>query len=246
MNLVLDFGNTMQKMAVLSAGKVVDIVKKAKIETEDIAQFLKKYQPKQAILSSVVNETVKITDFLNKKGISLLNFSHKTAIPIQNEYKTPDTLGSDRLACAVAAASLFPNLPVLVLQMGTCITTDFVTEDGIYKGGSISLGLEMRLKALQHFSAKLPLVAYKNVDSFIGTSTEESILSGIIHGIIDECNGITARYAEAYPSLKIILTGGDAKLFENRIKNSIFAIEHLVLFGLDLILNYNLENEKYT
>ena len=243
MNLVFDFGNTMQKMAVLSSGNVVDIVRKTKIETQDIEIFLTKYNPAQAILSSVVNEAAEITDFL-KKRISLLSFSHKTAIPIQNDYRTPDTLGSDRLACAVAAAAMFPNLPVLVLQMGTCITSDFVTEDGIYKGGSISPGLEMRLNALHRFSAKLPLAAYKNIDFFIGTSTEESILTGIIHGIEDECNGITARYAKAYPSLKIILTGGDAKLFENKIKNGIFAVEHLVLVGLNTILNYNVENEK--
>jgi len=243
MNLVLDFGNTMQKMAVLLSGEVVDIVKKTKIETQDIELFLKKYQARYAILSSVVNEVADIRDFL-KSQIPLLNFSYQTAIPIQNEYQTPQTLGCDRLACAVAAKSLFPNLPTLILQMGTCITTDFVTESGIYKGGSISPGLEMRLNALHHFSAKLPLIAYKNIDFFIGESTEESILSGVINGIADECNGTIARYADTFPQLKIILTGGDAKLFENRIKNDIFAIEHLVLVGLDVILNYNIDNEK--
>jgi type III pantothenate kinase len=243
MNLVFDLGNTTQKMAVLSAGSVVDMVKTSKIKTQDIEPFLQKYNPKRAILSSVVNETAEIADFLKEKGISLLNFSYKTPIPIRNEYQTPDTLGSDRLACAVAAAAMFPNTPALVLQMGTCITSDFVTADGIYKGGSISPGLEMRFKSLHHFSAKLPLAAYKNIDFFIGTSTEESILTGIVNGIIDECNGISARYAEAYPRLKIILTGGDAKLFENRIKNAIFTNEHLVLIGLNIILNYNIDNE---
>lgn len=241
MNLVFDFGNTTQKMAILSSGKILDIMKKPKIEIQDIELFLKKYDPKQAILSSVVNETAEITDFLEKR-IFFLQFSHKTAIPIQNEYKTPDTLGCDRLACAVAAASLFPKKSVLILQMGTCITSDFITESGVYKGGSISPGLEMRLKALHHFSAKLPLVKYKTRESFIGTSTEESILIGIVCGIEDECNRMIERYARAFDPLKIILTGGDAKLFENKIKNEIFVIDHLVMVGLDVILNYNVEN----
>ena len=243
MNLVFDLGNTTQKMAVISSGKIVDIVKKAKIETKDIALFLEKYNPRHAILSSVINETAEIVDFLEKR-IFLLNFSHKTAVPIQNEYKTPDTLGSDRLASAVAATVLFPKKSALILQMGTCLTSDFVTESGVYKGGSISPGLEMRLNAVHHFSAKLPLVAYKEVNSFMGTTTEESILAGIIYGIEDECNGVIARYRSIYPSLKIILTGGDAKLFENKIKNEIFAFDNLVLVGLDVILNYNVENKK--
>ena len=252
MNLIFDLGNTNQKMAILSSGEVIDIVKKTKIEIKDVEVFLRKYNPSQAILSSVVNETEEIVNFLEKR-IFLLNFSHKTPIPIQNEYKTPETLGSDRLACAVAAVSLFPKKSVLILQLGTCITSDFVTETGIYKGGSISPGVEMRLNALHHFSAKLPLLTIKNTDALTetntkeiltGTTTEESILTGIIHGIEDECNGIIARYLNAYNPLKIILTGGDAKRIENKIKNEIVAIDHLVLIGLNTILNYNVENQK--
>jgi len=282
MNLVFDFGNTTQKMAAMLSGEVVDMAKKTKIETEDIERFLGEYNPKQAILSSVVNEAAEIVDFLEKR-IFLLKFSHKTPIPIQNEYKTPTSLGTDRLACAVAAASLFPKTAVLVLQMGTCITSDFITESGVYKGGSISPGLEMRLNALHHFSAKLPLVSCNtsdkgacplvktveqavrlrslpekqrrlsgaevslstcNAEIVIGTTTEESILTGIIYGIADEINGLIARYRNAFPALKIILTGGDAKLFENKIKNAIFVNDHLVLVGLNIILNYNVENQK--
>ncbi|MCL2130854.1 MAG: type III pantothenate kinase [Lentimicrobiaceae bacterium] len=244
MNLIFDFGNTKQKMAAMSLGAVIDIANKTKIETKDVDLFLKKYNPARAIVSSVVNEAEEIAFFLKKRKISLLKFSAKTPIPIQNEYKTPETLGGDRLACAVAAASLFPKNPILVLQMGTCITSDFITESGVYKGGSISLGLEMRLKALHHFSAKLPLVACKNIVSLTGTTTEESILTGIMHGITDEINGITTRYLNEFDRLKIILTGGDAEMFKNKIKNEVVLIDNLVLTGLDIILNYNVENEK--
>jgi type III pantothenate kinase len=242
MNLVFDLGNTTQKMAVMSSGEMLDVMVKTKIETNDITLFLKKYYPKRAILSSVVGvgDTAEIKDFLKYK-IPLLHLSSKTPVPLQNGYKTLHTLGTDRLACAVAAATLFPKTSVLILQMGTCITSDFISKLGVYKGGSISPGLEMRLQALHHFSAKLPLVAYKNIEILTGTTTEESILTGVIHAIIDECNGISERYRRTYPFLKIILTGGDANLFENKIKSGIFAIDHLVMVGLDVILDYNVE-----
>ena len=241
MNLVFDFGNTYQKMAVMSLGEVIVFVKKSKIGKRDIELFFKKYNPSQAILSSVIDKTEAIEDFVKNK-IPFLKFSNKTPIPIENEYKSPQTLGADRLACAVAAQSLFLGQPVLVIQMGTCITSDFITKSGIYKGGSISPGLQMRLNSFNHFSAKLPLVKYKNTEQITGTTTEESILVGVIRGIEDECIGIINRYINAFDNLKIILTGGDAKLFENRIKNEIFAIDNLVLIGLNIILNYNAEN----
>jgi len=247
MNLIFDLGNTMQKMAIMSSGKVIEIVKKPKITTKDIAKIIGKHSPTQAILSSVVDETEEITNFF-KKRIPLLHFSHATPIPIQNAYKTPHTLGTDRLAGAVAAASLFPKQSTLVLQTGSCITSDFISEAGTYKGGNISPGLEMRLYALYHFSAKLPLVEYKNVNSFIGTSTKDSILTGVVRGIEDECNGIVERYINTFNPLKVILTGGDAKKFEskirNKIRNRLFVIDNLVLIGLDVILNYNVEKEK--
>ncbi len=241
MNLVLDFGNSFKKMAVVSNREIIYLVATPHIDLGDIAKVEAKYNIKNAILSSVINDTKEIEDYLNRK-YTFIKLSEKTILPIKNAYGTKHTLGSDRLACAVAAHDIFPHENVLILQLGTCITSDFITDDGVYMGGSISPGMNMRFGALHHFSAKLPLVDYQDINYITGRSTEESILSGIINGIIAECTHLITNYKTRYPHLKVILTGGNAKEFENTIKSEIFAFPNLVISGLDLILHYNVEN----
>ena len=241
MNLILDFGNTYKKMAVMSGGEIVYLTAQTHIGLEEIVEIEAKFDIKNAVLSSVVGGTETIEQYLNGKH-KFLKISEETKIPIQNAYKSKNTLGSDRLACAVAAYELFPNENVLILQLGTCLTSDFITKEGVYLGGSISSGMKMRFQALHHFSDKLPLINYQNFHSVLGKSTEESILAGVICGIIAECNYIIDCYKERYDSVKIILTGGDAKTFENTIKNEIFALDNFVIHGLNAILRYNVEN----
>jgi len=241
MNLILDFGNTYKKIAVVSRGEIVYLTAQTHIGIEEIAEIEAKFDIKNAVLSSVVSGTEDVECYLKNK-YKFLKISETTKLPIQNAYKSKNTLGSDRLACAVAAYELFPDENVLILQLGTCLTSDFITKEGVYLGGSISPGMNMRFRALHHFSDKLPLINYQNFHSILGKSTEESILAGVIHGIIAECNYIIDCYKERYDSVKIILTGGDAKTFENTIKNKFFALNDFVIFGLNAILCYNVEN----
>jgi type III pantothenate kinase len=237
MNLILDFGNTYRKMALVEKKEIVLLI--PHVELKDIIAIGEKQSVENAILSSVVNHTEEIEDYL-QHTYPFIKLSDTTPIPVQNEYKTRSTLGNDRLACAVAAQDVFPQTDVLVLQLGTCITADFVSRQGVYLGGSISPGLAMRFKALHSFSARLPMVEYKDSDFITGETTEESILSGVINGIIAECNYIIGQYKTKYPQLKIILTGGDTKKFENRIiKRDVYAFPNLVISGLDLIVRYN-------
>jgi type III pantothenate kinase len=240
MNLILDFGNTSKKMAIVSDGKTVFLITQSHIDVDDIIAAEKKYRIESAILSSVINNTQSIEKYLADK-YTFIKLSDKTPLPVKNAYRTKHTLGSDRLACAVAAQNYFPEENVLVLQLGTCITSDFVTNEGVYMGGSISPGMEMRFKALHHFSDKLPMVEYQNIDYITGQSSEESILSGVIHGIIAECNYLIANYKSKYPRLKVIVTGGNLKVFEHAIKEEITPFPELVISGLDLILYYNVE-----
>ncbi|MDR1183076.1 MAG: type III pantothenate kinase [Bacteroidales bacterium] len=241
MNLVLDFGNTYKKMAIVSEKKIIHLVTQQRIDMDDIVAVEKKYSIKNAILSSVVNDEKKIEKYLEEK-YTFVKLSEQTPLPIKNMYKTRHTLGSDRLAGAVAAQNRFPEENVLVLQLGTCITSDFITSEGIYMGGSISPGMEMRFKALHHFSDKLPLIEYQNIDYITGKSSEESILSGVINGIIAECNYLITNYKSNYPYLKVVVTGGNLKEFENAIKEEMIAFPNLVISGLDLILYYNVES----
>lgn len=240
MNLILDFGNSYQKVAVVDEGEIIHLLSKAHIDVKMIQTIGNQFKIENAILSSVVHHDKDIDSYLSDK-YNFIYFSSSTPIPIENHYKTVSSLGSDRLACAVAAHSFFNESDVLILQLGTCITFDFVTKDGIYKGGSISPGLDMRFASLHHFSAKLPLVKYKEIHYITGNSTEESILSGVINGVAAECNYLIELYKEKYPLLKIILTGGSLKNIEKTIKTEIIAFPNLVISGLDLILNHNVK-----
>lgn len=239
MNILLDFGNSMQKMQIMQQDTVVENICQPRIHISDI-QAYEQQGAKNVILSSVVAVDQELEKYL-QTHFRYIRMSTNTPIPIQNKYKEP-SLGTDRLAVAVAAHRLFPQHPVLVIQMGTCITADFVTAKGEYLGGSIAPGLQMRIKALHSFSAFLPQVECSEPQAFIGNTTASCIMTGVYYGIIDECNGLIARYKEHYEDIKIILTGGDAKMFKNSIKNEIFAFSNLVMSGLNIILNYNADN----
>jgi len=238
MNLILDFGNSYKKLAVVSRKEIIYLIAQPSIELKDVMEVTANYEIKNVILSSVVSGTDDIEEYLSKK-YRFIKLSEKTNIPIKNNYQTETTLGSDRLACAVAANELFPNENVLILQLGTCLTSDFVTKEGTYIGGSISLGMDMRFNALKHFCDKLPLVKYHNTVFVTGKTTQESILSGVINGIIAECNYLIDYYNTKYTPLKVILTGGNAKEFENIIKGEVLMFPQLVIFGLNSILDYN-------
>ena len=169
--------------------------------------------------------------------INLLDAS--TPIPIKNCYKTPKTLGTDRLAVAVAAATRFPGKDVLIVDSGTCITFEFVTASGEYLGGNISPGVCMRLKALNHDTGRLPLEDHKGEIPDLGYNTETAIRSGVINGIKYEIEGYIHSLRKKYPSLLVLLTGGTHFNFDIQLKSGIFADKFLVLRGLNYILKYN-------
>ena len=213
---------------------------KEQLAIEELFPILERFSVVNSILSSVGDEAKELTDFLKEKN-NLLIFSYKTPLPIRLRYETPETLGLDRIANAVAANALFPNENVLSIQAGTCMVMDFVTKDAEYLGGSIAPGLEMRFEALHHFTKRLPRVKKQEIDYFVGKTTEESIRSGVINGIADEINGAIGRYQERFGELKIILTGGNKNDLEKRIKSAIFAAPNIVLYGLYKILAFNVE-----
>ena len=240
-SLAIDIGNTLQKAAVFSGdGKILFSCEKKQLAIEELSPILERFSVVNSILSSVGDEAKELTDFLKEKN-NLLIFSYKTPLPIRLCYETPETLGLDRIANAVAANALFPNENVLSIQAGTCMVMDFVTKDAEYLGGSIAPGLEMRFEALHHFTKRLPRVKKQEIDYFVGKTTEESIRSGVINGIADEINGAIGRYQERFGELKIILTGGNKNDLEKRIKSAIFAAPNIVLYGLYKILAFNVE-----
>ena len=193
------------------------------------------------ILSSVVEHNKNISEYLRTE-FNFIELTGETKIPIENCYQSPQTLGKDRLASAVGANSLFRDQNVLSIDAGTCIKYDLVNAKNQYLGGGISPGIEMRFKALNQFTDKLPLLNYKYFDKLIGQNSEESILSGVMNGVAEEVQGIISRYEKQYPDVKVVFTGGYMKFFEKIFnigsngKSNIFADAFLVLKGLNQIL----------
>jgi type III pantothenate kinase len=235
-SLVIDTGNTRTKAAVFLGNELV--IKKTS-EAPDlgmIRELIATYTPEYALLCSVGVENEKIKDLL-RQHTRFVQLTHTLRVPFVIEYETPHTLGMDRVAGVAGALHFFPGEPCLVIDMGTCVTYDLVTADNIYKGGAISPGLNMRLKAMHEQTRRLPLISLENPpEDFVGKTTAGSMLSGAYFGLLGEINDTIARYEERFGELRVLLCGGDASLFDKHTKKSIFAAPDLVLFGLHKIL----------
>jgi type III pantothenate kinase len=244
MNIVVDFGNTYVKVALFDHGQLVwqkkDITENASELFTPIIQQNKNVN--NLIYSSSGNPSHELIDLLTEH-YNTIAFNHKTRLPFNNTYETPQTLGLDRLALVAAAHHLYPHQNVLIVDAGTCITYDIITENGDYLGGSISPGLQMRLKALNHYTAGLPLIELTvPKTSPIGKNTKDAILNGVIQGVVYEIDQNIERYISDFKDLTIILTGGDQHFLSTKLKNSIFASSNFQLFGLHAILEYLLND----
>ncbi|MBN2616164.1 MAG: type III pantothenate kinase [Bacteroidales bacterium] len=240
--LIVDIGNTRTKLALFHNDLLTDLRVFEKPDTGFIEQMLEKYPDVQGCILSAVRVYPREIDELLKRQGFFIQLNKSTPLPFQNKYKTPGTLGKDRLAIAAGAQAQFPEQNVLTIVAGTTVTYDFINCDGEYLGGNISPGLHMRLKALHTFTDQLPLIELMDSDiELIGTTTETAILSGALHGMAAEMEGMIHRYQNKYKSLKIIFGGGDYKYFDKRLKNNIFATPNIVLKGLKEILDFNEE-----
>ncbi len=237
MNLSIDIGNTNTKFGLFEDRELKEVF----TGREEIEMILQRYKVKRAIISRTGSDEV-IEYRLKEKKVNTVFLNPDLQLPVKILYKTPQTLGADRLAGSVAAQGQFPGENILKLDFGTCITYDVVNAQSEYLGGAIAPGMLMRFKALHNYTAKLPLVDPMQFNQFelTGTDTPTSILSGVINGIKYEVEGIINEYRQRLGSLKVVATGGDAGLFAALIKSEIFARPYLVLEGLNEILNHNL------
>jgi len=239
MNLVIDIGNTQIKTAVFKDNTLYN----KEIYSKDdffnsIENITKKYRIKHAILSNVGEiENLKMLEI--QKLFDVLVLNSKTRLPFINNYKTPQTLGVDRIALIAAAVDQFPNKNVLIFDAGSCITYDFVNEKNEYLGGGISPGIEMRYKALNSYTANLPKLTLSNEIPEIGNTTENSIHFGVLNGIIQEIEGVINQFKVKNQKLTVVLTGGDTIYLAKNLKSTIFANPNFLLEGLNSILIYN-------
>jgi len=232
MKLVLDIGNTLGKLVVYDQE---DEVFKTQFELGEmhatlIELFLNFPEIKQAILCSVVSIELQI---------QLLKVNSQLKLPFENRYETPETLGADRIGLVAAAVFMYPGKNCLVVDAGSCVTYDFISSDGIYRGGAISPGLQMRFKAMHENTNKLPFVTLKEEFIALGANTQNSILAGAVNGLVFEIEGWQSSLERTYEDLTLILTGGDAQFLSKRLKNTIFAHSNFLVQGLRQLLDYN-------
>lgn len=244
MLLAIDVGNTRIKVAVFE--KHTLLFQDVFVKEEALKKIENIFKNFSEITESVFSSVGKIeNDVLEllQKSSKLNVISSETNFPFENKYATPKTLGVDRMVLASGATLLYPNQNRLIIDAGTCITYDFVTAEDVYLGGAISPGFRLRYEALHNYTAKLPLLTLEQPKRYIGNSTETSIHSGVVNGILNEIDGFINRYRQEYQVLTVILTGGDAEFLAKNIKNTIFANSNFLLESLNHIHHYTINDD---
>lgn len=240
MNLIIDAGNTLVKIAVFKGNETVSF---REIPVKDFTENVKSVFSE---FTNIRNAIISTVGTLEQEEIDMVSvfcrvhlLSHKSNAPFKNSYATPQTLGMDRIALATAAFYHNPNGNTLVIDAGTCVTYDIINDFGEYLGGAISPGVTMRYRAMHDHTARLPLLGKEQIIDFIGNTTESSMHSGVVNGICNEIDGVISQYQSRFADLTVILTGGDALFLSKRLKNTIFAHSKFLLLGLNYLLEYN-------
>ncbi|HEX5003563.1 MAG TPA: type III pantothenate kinase [Bacteroidia bacterium] len=236
--LILDVGNTRTKFAVFDGDVLAEsgFLKGSAAERPD--HIARMYGPfYSTMLASVTSgEIVTGSELFG----NVVRMRSGMKLPVKITYKTPETLGSDRLANVVGAWKINPERTTLVIDAGTCIKYDLLIAGTEYPGGIISPGIAMRFKSMNRYTDKLPsLKPEPEIPPLVGQSTEGSMRSGVVNGARAEARGLFEQFNTLYKELDIILTGGDAGLFEGMVKSAIFVAPTLTLTGLKVILDHN-------
>ncbi|MGB3181366.1 MAG: type III pantothenate kinase [Cyclobacteriaceae bacterium] len=239
MHIVVDIGNTRTKTGEFRDNELHETRSFDSLDT--CRDFLHSRSCEAIIVSSVSTRSEELISHSSPLYSKTLFFSHSTPIPLDIGYKTPHTLGLDRLAAACGAATVYPGENSLVIDAGTSITYEIVERGKKYLGGAISPGLHMRAKALHTFTARLPLIELPASASLIGDDTRSCLESGILNGARGEIRDFIRMYHEKFSNLRIVICGGDAKFFESVSNTPVLVIPELVLLGLNAILNYNVQ-----
>jgi len=236
--LCFDFGNTRLKIAFFQNAKLAEVIVIENDEIATITLILEKFDAKKTILSSVINHNPEIETLLAKKT-KFHKLNHLSKLPFTTPVGKPETIGADRLALAAAAVYFFPKQHNLVIGMGSCITYNFINADHEFLGGGISPGMEMRMKSINQFTAKLPIVKPDGNLPLVGYDAVTNILSGVVLGMAKEIDGFIDFYKERYGNFNVHLTGGDLVYLAPHLKNQIFADPELIFKGLYAISEVN-------
>lgn len=236
--ICFDFGNTRLKYAIFQDDELQEIADLPDTSAQTIKELLNRFQPGKSILSSVIDHDESIEQILRETtSFHLLNASSN--LPFTTSVPKPETIGADRLALCAAAVHYYPKKNNLVISTGSCITYNFISQYHSFLGGSISPGMEMRFKAMNYYTAKLPLIKAEWDFPLIGYDTKTNLLSGVLYGLATEIDGVVERYQMKYRNFNVLLTGGDTAFFAHLLKSKIFADPDLLFKGLYAISEQN-------
>ena len=247
MLLTLDIGNTNIKSALFDDGSLVEFL--IHLDVDKALNYLKNKNFNDTAICSVNPSREKILSTeISNKGIRLFkaNVQHKTNLKLN--YKTPDTLGMDRICSAVGAYDFvmkenieLKDKYILTIDFGTATTINVVAPNGHFNGGLIAPGIKTMLKSLNKETAQLPIPELVSFDSLIGDSTNTSIINGVVTATIGMINETVNYLSEiSKNSLPLIfVTGGNAEFILPLIKQKIFYDKALVLKGLKVIYEMN-------
>lgn len=236
--ICFDFGNTRKKAAIFNGSEIEKVIILEDAEPATIRSLMEEYKPAKTILSSVIIHKSEVEDILTSLS-KFHRLSYLSKLPITTPVGKPETIGADRLAIACGGVHFYPNKNLLLIGLGSCVTTNFVNKYAELVGGSISPGLEMRLKAMNQYTALLPIVNPRTDVPLIGYDTETNLLSGVVLGLSFELDGFIAAYSEKFDNFNVVLTGGDAQHLASHMKSRIFADPDLIFKGLYAISELN-------
>jgi type III pantothenate kinase len=236
--LCFDFGNTRRKVAVFDHSEIRKGIVLKDDSPETIQSLIDEYKPDKSILSSVIDHNPGMEQLLAAQT-SFHKLNHLTKLAFTTPVGKPETIGADRLALTAAAVHFYPNRHNFVIGLGTCITYNFINKYHEFLGGGISPGLEMRLKSLNYYTAKLPLIEADSNVPLIGYDTATNILSGVVLGMVHEMEGFIDEYSNKFDNFNVLLTGGDIVHLGSHLKKKIFADPDLIFKGLYAISEVN-------
>lgn len=238
MNLVVDAGNTRMKYAFFEENRFVEAKYQADELFEDIGWWKETATGLHILLSGSGKVPEGTRMLLKELADSFWEASPQMKLPLQLGYATPQTLGFDRIANCVGAMGFYPGCPLLVIDSGTCITYNYVSDGGIFLGGNISPGLEMRFRGLHQYTACLPYVSPNENYGGMGRTTEEAIRNGVMDGMLFEVKNYIRHFKEAFQNAEVIITGGNSHFLKSYLNPGILFCEILGFLGLNEILQY--------
>jgi len=239
MNAAIDAGNTRIKIGIFENESLKDVLIFPSEPTHNFYSNIVKLHFENCIISSVIALPGHIINYIKIKSDNLIILNEHTKVPIVNKYKAPQTIGKDRIALSVGGYGKYPDKDVLIISAGTCITYNFVSAKAVFTGGAISPGLQMRLNAMHNETANLPLIQIDTEPKLIENTTEGSMASGVINGIIFEIEGFVNNLKKTHKNCNVILSGGDSRYLASKLTIPTEVEPDLALLGLNLILRFN-------